>query len=256
MSETTSEQMEVASEEAAVTEEVKGLQRKAKVTGTVKRVELYGAFVDIGEEADAILHVSQISGGKRASDAVKVGEQIEVWVDKIDSERNQVFLTMVEPLALDWQDLEEGQTYTGKVTRLENFGAFINIGAEKEGLVHVSELSHDFIRHPSQAVNVGDEVEVKVLSFSRRKRRINLSIKALLDAPEREQAYNNNDFDYEEEEEEIEEMPTSMEMALRRAMGDDSPMPRGKKKKRRGTKYNRRRSQQDIIERTLRLSDN
>ncbi|MBK9052128.1 MAG: S1 RNA-binding domain-containing protein [Chloroflexi bacterium] len=63
------------------------------------------------------------------------------------------------------------------------FGAFVDIGAEKEGLVHISELSHDYVKHPSEAVRVGDEVSVKVLNFSKRKRRINLSVKALLEKP-------------------------------------------------------------------------
>ena len=228
---------------------IEELQREVKLTGTVKRIELYGAFIDIGIGIDAILHVSQVLGGKRIKDVLKVGEQIEVYADKIDVANKKVMVTMLEPLAVEWQDLEEGKVFSGTVTRHENFGAFINIGAEKEGLVHISEISHEYIRHPSQAVSVGAEVDVKVLSYSRKKRRINLSIKALVDAPEKDvEDYIGEVFELDEEEEQ-EEVATAMEIALRRAMGDDAPPRKPKKKQRR--KGRRRQQQDDIIGRTL-----
>ncbi len=230
---------------------IEDLERKMKLTGEVKRTELYGAFVDIGVGTDAILHVSQVVGGKRIQDVLKVGEQIDVYVDKIEP-NGKVMVTMHEPLAVDWQDLQEGNVYTGKIVRHENFGSFVDIGAEKEGLVHVSEISNEYIRHPSQAVSVGDEVEVKVLSFDRRKRRINLSIKALLESPEKEvEDLVGEVFDLDEEEE-IEEMPTAMEYAIRQAMGDDDKGARNKKKKKNRKK--RRQDQDDIIGRTLEYS--
>src|SRR5690606_39179127 len=104
----------------------------------------------------------------------------------IDQERGQFTVTMIEPIAVEWGDLAEGQSYTGKVTRLENFGVFVDIGAAKEGLVHISELSHNYVNHPSEVVTIGDEVAVQVLSFSKRKRRIDLSMKALMATPEQE----------------------------------------------------------------------
>lgn len=223
------------------------LVRKTQLTGTVKRTELYGAFVDIGVGVDAILHVSQIKGGKRIKDVLKPGDDITVYVDKVDAGNKKVMVSMLEPLAVEWGELAEGNVYTGKVVRHENFGAFVDIGAEKEGLVHISEISHDYIRHPSQAVSVGEEVEVKVLSYSRKKRRINLSIKALLAQPEKEvEDYIGEVFDLDEEEE-MEEVPTAMEYAIRRAMGDSAPKKKAKKKGRR----RRRRDQDDIIGRTL-----
>ena len=124
----------------------------------------------------------------RVSDVLKEGDEVMVWVEKVDPERQQIMLTMVPPLAVDWTDLQTDRPYAGKVTRLENFGAFVNIGAEREGLVHISELSHDYVKHPSEVVKVGDEVEVKVLGFNRRKRRIDLSMKALLEKPVVEQS--------------------------------------------------------------------
>lgn len=234
------------------------LKRKAKLTGTVKRTELYGAFVDIGVGTDAIIHVSQMGGGKRVSEALKVGDQVDVWVDKVDADRGQIIVTMIEPLAVEWQDLAEGNAYKGTITRLENFGAFVNIGAEKEGLVHVSEISHDYLKHPSQAISVGDEVDVQVLSFSKRKRRINLSIKALLAEPAAKEVeeYIEDVLDWNDEEEE-EEMPTAMEMALRQAMGKGAPSrgKRGKSKTPKRYRRRQRRQQNDIISRTLEMGE-
>ena len=137
-----------------------------------------------------------------------------VWVQSVDENKEQITVTMIPPLAVDWGDLKIGQVYTGKVTRLERFGAFVDIGAEKEGLIHISELSHDFIKHPSEAVKVDEDIDVQVLGFSKRKRRIDLSRKALLEDPELEV----EEIEEEVEEDEEEELPTAMEMALRQAM--------------------------------------
>ena len=232
------------------------VKRKQELTGTIKRVELYGAFIDVGLETEAILHVSQFAGGRRIKDELNPGDEIAVWVDKIDLEQPQLIVSTYEPLAVEWSDLAEGQTHTGIITRLENFGAFVNIGAEKEGLVHISEISHDYIRHPSQAVTVTDEVEVKVLSFSKRKRRINLSIKALIQQEAKDVTGHIEEvFALDEEEEFEEEQPTAMEIAIRRAMGGSAP-PKQKKRGTGGRKQKRnsrrrREMQNDILDRTL-----
>lgn len=231
---------------------IEDVQRKTKLTGTVTRTELYGAFIDIGVGVDAVIHISQLGDKRvnRVSDALKVGDEVEVWVDRVDPETNQIIVTMNEPLAVEWDDLQEGQVYTGKVVRLENFGAFVDIGAEKEGLVHVSELGHDYIKHPSQAVNVGDEVQVKVLGASKRKRRINLSVKALLDRPVADVDEGSmDDLDFEDDE----IAPTAMEIAFRQATGEslDGMRKRDRinRKQRRNNKW--RKQQDDVIRRTL-----
>ena len=202
------------------------LQPKMKLTATVKQIELYGAFVDIGVGTNAILHISKMgSRVTRVADVVALEDQVDVWIESVDAQKGQVTVTMIEPLAVDWSDLKQGQVYSGKVTRLEKFGAFVDIGAEKEGLIHISELSHDFVRQPSEAVSVGDEIQVQVLGFSRKKRRIDLSRKALLETPEEALEIAEAQEVEEEEEEEI-ELPTAMEIALRRAMsGSDSEEP-------------------------------
>lgn len=255
MSEVTSENA-VAAEAPEQPKSIQDLKPKMKLKAVVNRLELYGAFVDIGIDTPAMIHISQMGSERvnRVADVLKENDEITVWVDKVDTDANQIMVSMVEPLAVEWRDLEVGQTHSGKVTRLETFGAFIDIGAEREGLVHISELSHDYVKQPSEVVNVGDEVQTQVLGFSKRKRRIDLSIKALQAKPEQEmaQAYEPNDVyedDYPDE-----DMPTAMELALRQALGDeDMPKSRKKKEKRKDRrKKERMRSQQDdLLNRTL-----
>lgn len=257
------------------------LSPKMQLTGTVKRLELYGAFIDLGFDATGLIHISKLGGEQvnRVSDVLKEGDEITVWVEKVDPERQQVMLTMVAPLAVDWTELKTDQVYEGKVTRLETFGAFVSIGAEREGLVHISELSHNYVKHPSEVVNVGDEVQVKVLGFNRRKRRIDLSMKALTEKPEAEpmQAQPRQSGGggkrrpsreryepevYEIVEDETEEAPTAMEIAMRRALGNDTVTAlkseqRGGRKDKKAQREDKRRIQEDLLKRTLTLqSDN
>jgi ribosomal protein S1 len=245
-------------EETAVTahpNSINDLEPKMKLTGLVTRLELYGAFIDIGVGTPALIHISQLGTEhiNRVADVVSEGQEVTVWVDKVDNQRNQIMLTMIQPLAVDWSDLDKGQAYTGKVTRLETFGAFIDIGAEREGLVHISELSHNYVKHPSEVLTVGDEVQVEVLGFSKRKRRIDLSVKALLEKPEQAhsqvEAYEPQDV--EEEEEDM--MQTAMEFALRQALGSDMPSRTESRKhaNKRNRKHKSRDQQEEIMSRTL-----
>lgn len=256
MSEVTGEMAEAAQTDTAP-QTIQDLKPKMKLTGTVTRLELYGAFIDLGVGANALIHISKLGKDRvnRVADVLTVGDEVTVWIEKVDAEKNQIMVTMVEPLAVDWKDLEEKQVYTGTVSRLENFGAFVNIGAEREGLVHISELSHGYVKHPSEVLSVGDEVQAQVLGFSKRKRRIDLSIKAIQEKPEEEQAPSVQEYQeqvaYEEEEDEFQ---TAMEIALRQALGNDAPA-RGRKKKKdrkKGRRGNKWRSQQDeLLDRTL-----
>ncbi len=255
---------------------IEELKPKMKVTGRVEKLELYGAFIDIGVGVNALVHISQLNEGRvnRVSDVLKEGDEVGVWIDKVDPEAQQIMVTMVEPLAVEWSDLKSGQVYTGTVKRLEDFGAFIDIGAEREGLVHISELSHDYVKHPSEVAKVEDEVEVQVLGFSKRKRRIDLSMKALMDRPEPpEEVYTAPrrkrggraqaaPADLAEFEEDNQDLPTAMELALRRAMGDETidevaAEKRGKQGGRRRPRRsrNRRQQQDDLLDRTLQLQD-
>jgi ribosomal protein S1 len=181
-----------------------------RLQGIVKETQLYGAMVDIGVERNGLVHISQLSPNRvnRVTDVVQPGDSVTVWVTKVEPERGRIGLTMIEPPEVEWRELAEEQTYTGKVTRLESYGAFVDIGAERPGLMHVREMSSGYVRHPSELVQLGDEIEVKILKVDRRKKRIDLTM---------------GGFDEQiEEADDAEEGPTmtAMEAALQRAQSE------------------------------------
>ena len=164
------------------------LQRKMHLTGKVIKTSTAGAIIDIGVEKPALLHVSQISTKddlplKRVEDVLTIDQVIDVWVRLIRNDRIEV--TMKEPLKLEWREIQKDMVVTGKVVEIEKFGAFVDFGAERPGLLHISELANEYVKSTSDIVKVGDEVEVKILDFNRRKKQIKLSRKALL--PEKEE---------------------------------------------------------------------
>lgn len=189
-----------------------------QLQGKVTKTELFGAFVDVGLEREGMVHISMLKRGhvNRVEDMVNVGDTVDVWVHRIDPSSGRLELTMVEPLEMDWKDLKPQMRVKGKVVRLESFGAFVDIGAERPGLVHVSELSNDYVPNPSDIVKVGDEVEVTVLEINRKKRQIRLSMKEAI-------------YQEEPDQEPEEEIPTAMEVALRQALeaSDDTGETRG-----------------------------
>ncbi len=213
------------------------LQPKMKLTGKVKKIELFGAFVDIGVGRDGLVHISALSPQRvnQVSDVVKEGDTVTVWVRKVDPKAGRVELTMVEPLAVDWEEIKAGQVRTGKVVKLEKFGAFVDIGAERPGMIHISEMATYRVEDVSEIVKVGDEIQVKVLGVDPRKKQIKLSIKAL-DVEEAE-------LETEEEEAAL----TAMELAFRRAQEGHSTSAAKAKVKYKQT----RREQEDILSRTL-----
>ena len=186
---------------------VDDLKPKMKLTGTVTKVELFGAFVDIGVGAEGLVHISQLKPGRvnNVDDVISEGQEVEVWVRRVDKEAGRIELTMIEPHAVGWEDLEVGQAVKGKVVRLEKYGAFVEIGASRPGLVHVSELAAGYVGSPSDVVTIGEEVEVKIIGLNRKRGRIDLSIKALLD-----------EMPVEEEQEE--EPLTAFALAYQRAL--------------------------------------
>jgi small subunit ribosomal protein S1 len=166
------------------------IKPKMHFTGKVLKVGLAGALVDIGAEKPAMIHISQITSEnvdpiKRVEDVLQVGQEIDVWVKRMKDDR--VELTMIKPLDLEWRDIKKGMTVKGKVVRLEKFGAFVEIGAERPGLIHISEMAHGYVRQPSDVVKEEDEVEAQVIDVNRKKRQIKLSIKALLPEPVKEE---------------------------------------------------------------------
>lgn len=193
------------------------LKRKDKFTGTVVKTTLGGAVIDFGMDVPGFVHISQLTKDdkvNRVEDIVQVGDTVTVWVRQVSPKRKRVELTMIEPLALEWREIKEGMVVKGTVSHLEKYGAFVEIGAERPGLVHISELAHGYIRTPGDAVSEGDEVEVKVLSVNRRKKQIKLSIKALQEDPEEVTKAALKEV----EKENAQPVPTAMEVALRQAM--------------------------------------
>jgi len=201
--------------------ELAEIKRKTKYTGTVVKTTLAGAIVNIGLETPGVVHISQLQKEqtKRVDDVVQVGQSVEVWIKRVDPKKGRIDLTMVEPLALEWREITKGMVLKGKVTRLEKFGAFVEIGAERPGLVHVSEMTHGFIKSPRDIMKEGNEVDVQVLEIDRRKKQIKLSMKALEEKPEKIiKTGKPQKGDKEVIEEKEEPIPTAMEMALREAM--------------------------------------
>jgi small subunit ribosomal protein S1 len=216
------------------------IEPKMKLTGQVKQVQLAGAIIDVGvEECDALLHISQIRRRrvKNVRDVLEEGETVNVWVRNVDKDNQRLDVTLIEPPDVTWNDLEVGQDYRGEVVRIEKFGAFVDIGAERPGLVHVSELAHGYVKTPGDVVKKGEEVEVKVIGVNRQKRQIDLSMKAVTAPPAAAS-----------EQQEDEDMPTAMAVALQRAMessdAEDEAQSSNEGKKSRS-------EQDDIIKRAL-----
>jgi len=198
---------------------LENINRKEKFSGTVVKTMLAGAIVDVGLEVPGIIHISQLNSDpvNRVEDVLEIGQTIEVWVKRVFPKKKRVELTMIEPLPLEWREIEEGMVVKGTVSRLEKYGAFVEIGAERPGLVHISELTHGYIRTPDEAVKVDEEVEVKVLSVNRRRKQIKLSLKALMENPT-ELAKKFQRSEPKEDEEPDQPIPTAMELAIRQAM--------------------------------------
>jgi small subunit ribosomal protein S1 len=153
------------------------------LTGTVKNITDYGAFIDLGG-IDGLLHVTDMSWGRvgHPSEIFQVGDQVEVVVLHFDRETGRVSLGYKQKSSDPWEHVEKnypaGHKAIGKVVSLTNYGAFVELEPGVEGLVHVSEMSWTRrVRHPSKVVNVGDDVEVIVLDVNRGAKRISLGMK-------------------------------------------------------------------------------
>ncbi|MEW6229225.1 MAG: bifunctional 4-hydroxy-3-methylbut-2-enyl diphosphate reductase/30S ribosomal protein S1, partial [Bacillota bacterium] len=153
------------------------------VDGVVKRVVSFGAFVDIGEGVEGLLHVSDMAWTRTNDphDVVSEGDHIKVKVLSVDLERERVSLGLKQTLPDPWDEVTTrypvGSIVTGKVTKLADFGAFVALGPGIEGLIHISQLADRRVARPEEVVKPGDEVAVKVISVRPRDRRIGLSLK-------------------------------------------------------------------------------
>jgi small subunit ribosomal protein S1 len=228
------------SKETTAQRRLSDLKPKMHLKGRVTKLELFGAFVDVGMEREGLVHISMLKKGhvNRVEDIVNVGDEVDVWVHKIDPNAGRLELTMIAPVALEWGEIQVGMRMTGKVVRLEKFGAFVDIGAERSGLVHVSEMSDGYVSDPSEIAHVGDEVDVKIVEIDRKKRQIRLTMKedpmAEIEEPEAEEA-----------------PPTAMEYALRKALGQEEETDGSGQPMHRGHQKRSQKEQDDIMLRTL-----
>ncbi len=153
--------------------------------GVVKSLTNFGAFVDLGG-VDGLVHVSELSWNriKHPSEVVKVGDTIEVYIKEIDSETNKISLGHKKEEDSPWliatKDLKVDDVIKCKIVRIVPFGAFAEIAPHVDGLIHISQISNERIEKPSDALNIGDEVEAKVIEINNETKQIALSIKATL----------------------------------------------------------------------------
>ena len=158
------------------------------VEGTVKNVTDFGAFIDIGG-ADGLLHISEMSWGRveNPKKVFKVGDKVKTFIKDISG--TKIALSLKFEDANPWKDAESkyavGNEVTGKIARMTDFGAFVELEPGVDALLHVSQISKEHIEKPSDVLKVGDEVTAKVVDFNSKDKKISLSIKALL-APEPE----------------------------------------------------------------------
>lgn len=177
-------------EQAAKAEEVRAaLQVGARLKGVVRSIQNFGAFVDLGGGVDGLVHVSELSWGRvnDPHEVVQLGQEVEVLVLEIKKDKGRISLSMKQcmqdPFETAVEGLQVGGVVQGTVARLTNFGAFVTIAPDVDGLIHVSDMAHHRVRHPKEVLKKGDVVTVKVAEVDLERQRIGLSLKALLDDP-------------------------------------------------------------------------
>lgn len=156
--------------------------------GVVKNITNFGVFVDLGG-IDGLLHISEVSWGKvgKLEDLFKKGDEIEVKVIAWDPEKEEISLSLKRLTPDPWerfvQEVKVGDVVKGKVVSLKEFGVFVEIEEGVEGLIHISDLSWGYVKHPREVVKVGDIVEAKVLEIDPERRRISLGLKQIFPDP-------------------------------------------------------------------------
>ncbi len=171
-------------------EYIQNLKEGDVVKGTVKNITEFGAFIEIEKGIDGLLYITDMSWGRilHPSEVVSIGDNIDVIVTSIDHERGRISLGLKQLAPYPWDKIEDkypiGSRQKGKVISLEDYGAFIELEKGVEGLIHISEMSWtQHIKHPSEIVEIGDEVEAIVLSIDKKNERISLGLKQLADNP-------------------------------------------------------------------------
>jgi small subunit ribosomal protein S1 len=167
---------------------LQNLQKGERRKGTVSSIVNFGAFVDLGG-VDGLVHVSELSWKHvdHPQEVVAVGQEVEVEVLDVDLERERVSLSLKATQEDPWKEFERtsqaGAVIDGTVTKLVPFGAFVRVAQGIEGLVHISEISHEHVDAPESVLSVGQEVQVKVIDVDVARRRVSLSMRQVTAAP-------------------------------------------------------------------------
>ncbi|MCG7420487.1 30S ribosomal protein S1 [Macrococcoides goetzii] len=175
--------IEAEENKALKSERLQNLEEGAVVEGEVLRMTNFGAFVDIGD-VDGLVHISQITHDHidKVEDALSVGDKVKVKILSVDPENERVSLSIKAALPGPFETIDEkfkvGDVVEGEVMRLANFGAFVEIDKGLQGLVHISQISHEHIGNPNEVLEAGQKVKVKILDINKDEKRIGLSIKA------------------------------------------------------------------------------
>jgi small subunit ribosomal protein S1 len=163
-------------------EVLSSLKEGEVITGVVKRLTDFGAFVDVGG-IDGLVHISEVSWQRvgHPQEVLKVGEEVNVKVLEVIPERERISLsirrTQLDPWTRIDKEYNVGDIITGRVTRIVNFGAFVELIPGAEGLVHISQMADFHVTHPSEIIREGEDVEAKILDINVENKRISLSMK-------------------------------------------------------------------------------
>lgn len=160
----------------------------SKIIGKVRNMTSYGAFVEIENDIDGMIHVSDMSWTRKINnpnEVLKPGEEVEAIILDINPEQQRISLGLKQIESDPWEHIEElykiGDLVKGKITKIAGFGAFIELSNKIDGLIHISQISKDHVERVKDVLNLGDEIEARVIKIDKEERRIGLSIKAALE---------------------------------------------------------------------------
>lgn len=176
----------------------KTLKSGEKKSGVVTNIVKYGAFVDIGG-VEGLIYINDLAWERvyNVEDVVKVGDKVEVFVGEVDTKKERLSLILKDVAKEPWEvhgdSLKEGGIFEGKVVRLTNFGAFVEILPGIEGLVHITEITDENIAKPSELLKVGQKVKVKILNVDKNEKKLSLTIKDAIEKSNEYMQYNDSD---------------------------------------------------------------
>jgi predicted RNA-binding protein with RPS1 domain len=254
------EDTEVIVNEDGSTQVVRMLAVGQQVEGVVKRITDFGAFVDIGVGRDGLIHISEMSTRRvaKVTDVLSEGQAITPWIKKLDRQRNRISLTLIDPEMKTIRDLETGDLVEGTVSRILPYGAFVDIGIGRDALLHVREMGEGFVAKPEDVVQVGEKIEARIIELSRRRGRVDLSLKGLREEPAPVATEQEAPLEEPAEEEladqfEEIEVLSPMELAFKKAMEAEGIKLNVSRKRqgKRGRRDQGRSIQDEIIARTL-----